>query len=140
VLETGNPALAGFEFHHLGIATKNLEESVRFWASLGYVATGDSFVDQAQGIKGVFLEGDGPRLELLENLPGSETLTPFLRRRLFFYHMGYFVHSLRQAIDWAQQDGAVMLRSPTKSVAFKSEICFVMMKNGTILEFIERRA
>ena len=58
-------------FHHLGIASEFLEGDARAYAALGYEPEGAEFVDEIQGVRGLFLTGGGPRLELLEPLPGS---------------------------------------------------------------------
>ncbi len=102
-------------FHHLGIATKSLAEEIRAYAPLGYDPEGDEFVDERQGIRGRFLAGGGPRLELLEPLPGSITLTPMLTRGVKCYHHAYEVSSIEASTEMlsaarAPVDGATRAR------------------------------
>ena len=69
-------ALIALEFHHIGYATPSLEKERAFFAFLGYHLEGEPFADRLQGVTGCFLSGPGPRIELLENLIGANTLTP----------------------------------------------------------------
>lgn len=128
----------GTLFHHLGYATRGVEAELPMFESLGYVREGDSFSDPIQGISGCFIAGAGPRIELLENLPGSETLTPWLDKGVRIYHMAYVAAAFMQAIEWAKLNRAKLIVPPTPSVAFNGRnICFVMFRNGVLLEFIE---
>ena len=60
-------------FHHLGIATDSLRRDVHGLRRIGLQIRGRGVMDERQGVSGQFLVGGGPRLELLEQLPGSET-------------------------------------------------------------------
>ena len=77
----GNKKIASFsedDFHHLGYACFDIKTEVKNFSFLGYKMEGNIFCDETQGVAGCFLEGPGPRIELLENLPGSETLSPWI--------------------------------------------------------------
>ena len=53
-------------FHHVGVACEDIEVESARWLVLGYVRDGEPFEDPRQGVRGVFLAGQSPRLELLE--------------------------------------------------------------------------
>ena len=59
-------------FHHLGIATRNIDIEYNQWMRFGYRKETEVFKDINQGVKGIFLVGTGPRLELLEPLENSK--------------------------------------------------------------------
>lgn len=127
-----------FRFHHIGYATKTLEREREFFRQLGYVQAGESFSDDQQGVFGCFLEGPGPRLELLENLPGFETLTPWLNAGIGMYHLAYEVQDLAQAEFWARARRGRRITEPLPAVAFNGRrICFYLFRDGPMLEFIE---
>lgn len=128
------------EFHHIGYATTSIEKELPHFKALGYVPEGESFSDPKQGIRGCFLTcGAGPRIELLENLPQSETLTPWLNSGVKMYHLAYKIGSLDQALSWSSSLRARVVVPPVESVAFYGKkICFVMLRNGFMVEFIER--
>jgi methylmalonyl-CoA/ethylmalonyl-CoA epimerase len=126
-------------FHHLGIATESLEDDARVYAALGYKPEGKEFADPVQGVRGLFLNGGGPRLELLEPLPGSDTLAPILRRGVKCYHHGYEVASLDDSLAKLRVARAQVIRMPAPAVAFDyRRVIFVVLPNTWIVELIER--
>lgn len=129
---------AGFEFHHLGYACTSIAKERQHFAAIGFVQEGADFVDPVQGVSGCFLVGPGPRVELLENLPGACTLTPWLDAGIKLYHFAYLVADMNQALDWARHQRARITVQPVPAVAFgMRHIAFVMCRNGLLLEFIE---
>ncbi len=139
LLPSLRPMPEGYDFHHIGYATASIERERDFFALLGYCQEGGVFVDPIQGVTGCFLIGAGPRIELLENLPGAATLTPWLNAGVKMYHFAYEVADLDAAIDWARSQLAKVTVVPVPAVAFgKRRISFVMFRNGLMLEFIER--
>jgi methylmalonyl-CoA/ethylmalonyl-CoA epimerase len=87
-------------------------------------------------VKGQFLIGAGPRLELLEPLPGSDTLAPFLSRGIKCYHHAYEVDSLEESVAALLSEGAKQLAPPVDAVAFDRREVFLMLKNRWIVELI----
>jgi methylmalonyl-CoA/ethylmalonyl-CoA epimerase len=128
----------GHTFHHIGYATTSLVREREFFKHLGYVQEGLDFADPEQGILGCFLQGSGPRIELLENLPGSNTLTPWLNMGIKMYHLAYEVEDLENAIIWARSQRGKMTVAPIPAIAFQGRrICFFAFRQGPMLEFIE---
>lgn len=128
----------GHTFHHIGYATTSLVREREFFKHLGYVQEGLDFKDPVQGILGCFLKGPGPRLELLENLPGSYTLTPWLNTGIKMYHIAYEVEDLENAIAWARSQRGKIIVPPVPAIAFQGRrICFFAFRQGPMLEFIE---
>jgi len=130
---------AQFEFHHLGYACASMDKDRLQFAQLGFALEGAEFEDGQQGVRGCFLTGPGPRVELLENLPGRETLTPWLNAGVKIYHFAYLVESIEEALAWARAQRAVVTVKPVPAVAFGGRrIAFVMLRSGLMLEFIAR--
>lgn len=130
----------GAEFHHVGLATTSIDRENNFFNMLGYRPDGSEFVDSRQGVRGKFIVGSGPRIELLENLPGSETLNPWLRRGSRLYHLAYVVPDLREAARSAKDRGAITLSEPVPSVAFSGRpICFLIFSNRIVIELIQKQ-
>lgn len=100
---------------------------------------GEPFVDERQGVSGCFMTGPGPRIELLENLPGSNTLTPWLNAGARMYHLAYWVDRLDDALEWAKTQRGRVVVQPVPAPAFGGRnIAFVMFRNGLMLEFLAR--
>ena len=92
-----------------------------------------------EGGDGFFLVGGGPRIELLESLPGSKTLAPWLASGVRMYHVAYTVPNIGEAVAWARAQRARITVNPVPAVAFQGRlISFSMFRNGLFVEFIER--
>ncbi len=129
----------GHEFHHIGYATTSIERELATFNMLSYRCEGDAFTDPTQGIRGLFLVGPGPRIELLEGLPGSATLAPWLASGTRMYHIAYTVPDIGVAVSWARSQRARITVEPVPAVAFGGRsISFAMFRNGLLAEFIER--
>jgi methylmalonyl-CoA/ethylmalonyl-CoA epimerase len=129
---------ANARFHHLGYACAALAKDQAQFEQLGYRLEGEPFADPIQGVAGVFLTGPGPRVELLENLPGSTTLDVWLAKGVKVYHFAYEVDDLAAALAWARAQRAVVTVAPVPAVAFGGRpITFVMLRTGLMIEFIE---
>lgn len=132
---------AGFVFHHLGYACTSIARERSVFESLGYEQEGQAFSDPIQGVNGCFMLGPGPRIELLENTEGSRTLTPWLEAGTKLYHLAYEVEtSLDEAVTCVvRRERARVVVQPVPAVAFGGRhICFVMFRQGLLIELIER--
>jgi methylmalonyl-CoA/ethylmalonyl-CoA epimerase len=130
--------LSGTQFHHIGYATKSINDERIFFNTLGYIQEGEDFSDPQQGIFGCFLTGPGPRIELLQNLKDSKTLTPWIHLGIKMYHLAYTTENLTKAINWGKLNKGKMISKPITSIAFNgANICFFMFRNGLMIEFIE---
>jgi methylmalonyl-CoA/ethylmalonyl-CoA epimerase len=131
--------LRDLRFHHVGVACADIRVEAARLAPLGYAPEGAEFVDPAQGVRGIFLAGQSPRLELLEPLAEARhgVLTPWLRQDVKLYHLAYLATDLRSAIDRLRSDGAKLIVAPVSAVAFDGcEIAFVMLPNRLLVELI----
>jgi methylmalonyl-CoA/ethylmalonyl-CoA epimerase len=128
----------GSRFHHVGVACRELDGELAGMRALAYEPVGAPFVDPQQGITGVFVEGLGPRLELLAPLEGSAVLDPWLRGGSRMYHLAYEVADLDAAVTSAEAEGARLVSEPVPSVAFdQRRICFLMLRVRLLTELIE---
>lgn len=127
------------EFHHIGVATNNLDRDTKAFSAQGYVMVGEDFIDPVQGIKGRFLEGGGPRLELVLPLADEGVLTGWLKQGTKFYHLAYEVDSMEQSLENLVGQGGKVVVNPVDAVAFEGrKIAFVMMRNMALIEYIEK--
>jgi methylmalonyl-CoA/ethylmalonyl-CoA epimerase len=127
-------------FHHLGVACRDLDAEERTWLPLGYSREGPDFEDPRQQIRGRFLVGPGPRLELLVGTPGSKVLDPWLDRGVKIYHQAFEVPNVRASIEEFKKLRARVVVEPVPAVAFGGrEICFLMLSNTCLIELIQAR-
>jgi methylmalonyl-CoA/ethylmalonyl-CoA epimerase len=125
------------EFDHLGIAVIDLESELKRFEALGYTKKSE-FADPIQGVEGFFLTGNGPCIELLKNLPGSNTLTPWLRNTEFRpYHLAFKTNSIATSQLKLESIGSKLVKRPEPSVAFENQkICFMSFSNIFLIELI----
>ncbi len=127
------------EFHHIGLACNKIEKDMCVFQMLGYHFEPDFFIDELQGVRGIFGTAKGqPCLELLENAEGSDVLTPYIVQGQKLYHFAYLVTDMDKISNYLEKNHAKMI-SPLKfSAYFKTRICFYMLTNMFIIELIEK--
>jgi methylmalonyl-CoA/ethylmalonyl-CoA epimerase len=127
----------GFSFHHIGVATRDLDAVERTYGPFGYRRERPDFFDPVQGVHGRFIVGGGPRLELLQNDSEPGALTPYLKRGTSYYHLGYEVDDLERARGLLAAAGAKHLTGPLPAVAFGGRtVYFYVLPNASLIELI----
>jgi RimJ/RimL family protein N-acetyltransferase len=131
--------LGGFEFHHIGVASQDIMKDYFVYHMLGYKKEGVFFEDKIQGVKGQFLIANNqPRLEILENLEGSNTLNKWLESGVKNYHFAYRVEDIEKVVDFLTTKRFRVVSSLKMSIYFKKRICFMVMPNRFMIELIEK--
>ena len=135
------PLGPGLEFHHVGVACLDIDAEFERLRPLGYRVEGEAFEDPLQGVRGVFLTGQSPRLELLQSLEGTPrgVLSPWLERGAKLYHLAYVAEGLQHWIDRFRGERAKLVAPPMPAVAFGGrDIAFVMLRSGVLVELVAR--
>ena len=125
-------------FHHVGYACRNIDREMAAFTALGYEQEGPSFEDPIQGVRGVFMIGPGPRIELLAPLEGATVLDPYLKVAARLYHFAYETADLEAALAYmvANKRAKITCR-PVPSAAFSGRhIAFFMLPNLFLTELI----
>jgi methylmalonyl-CoA/ethylmalonyl-CoA epimerase len=124
-------------FHHIGVACRDLGAEMRWFTTLGYQPEGPDFTDPVQGISGRFLTGGGPRLELLAPLSETGVLAPWLKSGVKLYHLAYQTENLDAEIERLRADGAKVIVAPVPAVAYDGrKIAFLALRNSLLTELI----
>lgn len=132
-------AIGDLEFHHIGVASKEIEKDMSGFSFLGYTKASDIFEDKLQGVRGVFLEAKGqPCLELLENLDGSDTVTPMIESGNKMYHFAYMTSNIEKVMGVFLKAKAKIVSPLKQSTFFGKRICFMVLPNMYIIELIEK--
>lgn len=132
--------MTGLEFHHIGVACRNLDREYASFAAMGYAPEGEVFEDPIQGIRGWFLTGAGPRIELVAPLgEGSGVLTNVLARGVKMYHLAYTTPDMERSLAEAAKVRGKLVVEPVAATAFAGRrIAFLFLSNMMLLELIER--
>lgn len=123
-------------FHHDGVVSEDLEQDIKFYKMLGFEEEGEVFEDPIQNIRGVFLEKDGMRVEILEPLNDQSPLRSYIKRGVKIYHHAFETRDIEAAVDFLKSE-MILVSPPTHAVAFDSRIAFLMAPTGLLVELIE---
>lgn len=127
-------------FHHLGVACRNLDQEFEVWKALGYEAEGPDFEDPVQRVRGRFLTGPGPRLELLVALTPDSPVEAMVRRGIKFYHQAFETSAFDEAVAALKQANYKLATGPVPAVAFEERrIAFFFLPQLNLIELIEGR-
>jgi methylmalonyl-CoA/ethylmalonyl-CoA epimerase len=131
------PATERLEFHHVGVVSSNIARETGQLAVLGYHPESEEFTDPLQGVRGLFLGGQSPRLELLSPLDSPGVLEPWIKSKSKLYHLAYQTPDLPQTLAELRTGGAKLVVEPVPAVAFAGRpIAFVMLPNMLLVELI----
>lgn len=124
--------------HHLGVACRDLDAEECAWLALGWMREGEDFEDTIQAVKGRFLIGPGPKLELLSPLRPGSPIDALLAKGVKIYHQAFEVPSLESALAFVQAAGGRLQAPMVPASAFEGRrIAFVLLPNLNLLELIE---
>ena len=127
-----------FKFHHIGIATTDIEKTFEDFQYVLY-KKGDYFTDEQMGVKGLFATNDSlPVLEILENLPQHHSLDIYLKNFTRGFHHAYIVDDFEYCKNLiVNKQAAKIISDIYDSAYFKGKCCYILMPDNFILELIE---
>ena len=128
------------KFHHLGLACADLDREARPWLDLGYRNEAQDFEDPIQKVRGRFLIGPGPRLELLTPLSVDSPITAMIQRGVRIYHQAFEAPTFDETIATLRAANYKLVAGPVPAVAFEDRrIAFLVVPNLNVIEIIEKR-
>jgi methylmalonyl-CoA/ethylmalonyl-CoA epimerase len=128
------------EFHHIGIATKDIEKSSYIYSLFGYKA-GNKIFDPIQKVELCFLEKVGfPIIELVSPVEESSPVNNILNKNgTVPYHTCYAVDDLVAEIVKFKKEKFIVVVSPVTAIAFDNRrVCFLYHKMSGLIELLEK--
>ena len=125
---------------HVGIAVKNLDESVQFYESLGFKATGYEVVAE-QKVKVAFLPCGDSEIELLESTEPDGPIARFIEKNgPGIQHIAIRVDDIDKALEELKEKGVRLIDQTPRYGAGGARIAFVHPKatGGVLLELTQR--
>ena len=125
---------------HVGIAVKNLDESVKFYESLGFKATGYETVEE-QKVKVAFLPCGDSELELLESTEPDGPIARFIEKNgPGIQHIAIRVDDIDKALEELKAKEVRLIDQTPRYGAGNARIAFVHPKatGGVLLELTQR--
>ena len=136
-MTTPGPA---FRFHHVGIAVRDLERSLRVYRELfGFRAVGEPVEVPTENVRVCFVEAaPGVRLELIEGLGAESRVEPVLERQgPGPYHLCYEVDDLDAALRTLRAGGCRPFREFPSPTAGHSRFAFLYTPDLQLIELCE---
>ena len=126
---------------HIGIAVKNLEESLKFYENvLGLKSSGTEVVEE-QKVKVAFLPTGDSEVELLEPTSSDSPIAKFIEKNgEGIQHMAYKVDDIEEAIAKMKELGMRMIDEKPRYGAGGAKIAFCHPKStgGVLIELCQR--
>jgi len=128
------------EFHHVGIAVNSIEETARWYVSIGYSLT-ETIEDPIQNVRIAFLKrADSPLLELVQPVDKTSPVCNILKKvGVSAYHFCYETDNLQKTIEDLEKQDFRILVEPVKAVAFNNrKISFLYHIDNGLIELLEK--
>lgn len=126
---------------HIGIAVKNLEETLKFYEEiLGLECIGTEIVEE-QKVKVAFLPIGDTEIELLESTEEDGPISKFIEKKgEGIQHIAFRVDNIEEAIETMKAKGVVMIDEKPRYGAGGAKIAFCHPKStkGVLVELSER--
>ncbi|SHH42463.1 methylmalonyl-CoA epimerase [Caloranaerobacter azorensis DSM 13643] len=126
---------------HIGIAVKNLEETLKFYKEvLGLELNGIEIVEQ-QKVKVAFLPIGDTEIELLESTDKEGPIAKYIEKKgEGIQHIAYRVDDIEKAIEEMKSKGIRMIDEKPRYGAGGAKIAFLHPKStyGVLIELCQR--
>lgn len=126
---------------HIGIAVKNLDESIKFYQDiLGLELMGTEVVEE-QNVRVAFLPVGDTEVELLESTSEDGPIAKFIEKNgEGVQHIAFRVDNIEEAIEYMLSKGMKMIDEKPRYGAGGAKIAFVHPKssNRVLVELSER--
>ncbi|HYE14829.1 MAG TPA: methylmalonyl-CoA epimerase [Pyrinomonadaceae bacterium] len=128
---------------HIGIATRSIEEALRFWRDALGLEVRHTEVVEEQGVRVAMLPVGEPRIELLEPTGDGSPVAKFLEKRgAGIHHVAVRVEDIRAALARLKAGGARLIDEEPRVGAGGCLVAFVhpSAAGGVLLELVEETA
>lgn len=131
------------QFHHIGIATDDIEKSISLYEVLGYVSQGlRTVIDPIQKVELAFMFRENhPLIELVSPLDDNSPVRSILNKmRTTPYHTCYEIPVIEESIKDLKKERFVLVQKPTPAIAFNNrKIAFLFHKSFGLIELLEKQ-
>lgn len=129
-----------FIFHHLGIATRNIEKCASAYGKLGYSASAIK-AEPSQNVRICFLTKEGsPSMELVEPLTDDSPVSRLVKQSgTTPYHTCYEVKNIYKTIDELEDLNFRLLFEPLKSETMDEGLfCYLFSPDTGLIELYQK--
>lgn len=123
------------QFHHIGIATNNINEAlIKIRKYIDIIEISDIVHDAKQDADLCMLTlSSGDRMELVS----GKIVENIVKKRQYLYHTCYTVTNLAETVKNLVDDGAYLVKEPTEAILFENKkVAFLSWDLG-LIELLE---
>lgn len=127
---------------HIAVVVKSLEEAIPFYRRLLGGEPSEPEVLEEQGVRLVFFDLGGGRLELIEPLSEANSIARFLRKRgPGIHHISLKTDDLEGELKRAAEEGGEVLGGGSRRGAHGTRVAFLHPRStgGVLLELSEEK-
>jgi methylmalonyl-CoA/ethylmalonyl-CoA epimerase len=128
------------KLEHIGIAVKNIEQSVKLFTQLLGTACYKVEKVESEGVQTAFFELSGVKIELLEGTNPASPISKFIEKRgEGIHHLAFEVDNIEQSIQEYSEKGFELINKEAKKGADNKLISFLHPKssNGVLVELCQ---
>ncbi|WP_077368906.1 methylmalonyl-CoA epimerase [Anaerosalibacter sp. Marseille-P3206] len=126
---------------HIGVAVKNLDETLKFYEGVLGLECGGTEVVEEQKVKVAFLPIGDTEIELLESTDEEGPISRYIEKKgEGIQHIAYRVDDIEKAIEEMKAKGIRMIDEKPRYGAGGAKIAFLHPKStyGVLVELCER--
>lgn len=129
------------EFHHIGIATNNIDDTVNKYNVFGYTKTTEVFHDKIQNVFITFMEKpNSPRIELVAPVDQDSPILNTLKKNgTMPYHICYEVSDILEEVEKFKKLKYILVSKIVPAIAFENRlVCFLYSKDSGLIELLNK--
>jgi methylmalonyl-CoA/ethylmalonyl-CoA epimerase len=130
----------GYNVEHIGIAVKNLEQSIPLFERLLNSPCYKTELVDSENVNTAFFLQNGAKIELLESSDPTGVIAKFIEKKgEGMHHIAFEVPDIVAEMARLQSEGFTLLNETPKQGADNKLVCFVHPKdsNGVLIELCQ---
>tara|TARA_B100000212_G_C27000451_1_gene374741 strand:+ start:101 stop:505 length:405 start_codon:yes stop_codon:yes gene_type:complete len=130
-------------FDHIGIACTSNDQSMKFWELLGFSKSG-STINEEQGVKITFMQGDEalqPKLELLEPTHNNTPIGKFISKKgEGIQQLALGTDDIKSLLEKLKRENIRLINEDPVQGANNTKIAFVHPEStgGVLVEIVQK--
>jgi methylmalonyl-CoA/ethylmalonyl-CoA epimerase len=128
-------------FHHIGIATNNIDLTAKKYNLFGYEIVSEKIFDPIQNVFISFMEKDGsPRVELVAPVNNDSPILNIIKKNgTSPYHFCYEVEDISKEVDRLKKLKFILISKIVPAVAFDNRlVCFLYNNEAGFIELLNK--
>ena len=126
---------------HIGVAVKNLDESLKFYTDILGLEVISKEIVKEQKVKVAFVPIGDSEIEFLESTDCDAAIAKYIEKRgEGIHHIALRVENIEKALELIREKGIRLIDEKVRCGLNKTKIAFLHPKstNGVLIELVER--